>query len=209
MLLAVSIIALGWLLLPTLKRAPPTAALRPFGDERVFILLEDLVWEIGDSGLALTVPSGFVTDLASTPQALWSLGYTQNGPYGRAAIIHDWLYWTQPCSRGQADRLMLKAMQESAVDPTTVSQIFVAVSRFGSKAWQSNASERASGAFRVLPPEHRRPADPNQRWAEYRRQLSSSGIQEPHVPFDPRVCDLADRIAVPSVSPAPPPLTGG
>jgi len=52
-----------------------------------------MVWEVGvrGSGLFVTVPDGFVSDLASIPRWLhWALN-----PYDpctvKAAIIHDWL----------------------------------------------------------------------------------------------------------------------
>lgn len=36
------------------------------------------------------VPTGFPTDLASTPKFLWRW-FPPDGPWARAAIIHDWL----------------------------------------------------------------------------------------------------------------------
>lgn len=37
------------------------------------------------------IPKGFVSDLASVPQAFWSMGFSPNGPWVYAAIVHDWL----------------------------------------------------------------------------------------------------------------------
>src|SRR5437868_5810710 len=73
-----------------------------------------LRWEIGQSGVWIIVPSGFVHDKASIPPALQSLIH-KNGTYTRAAVIHDWLYWSQRCTRDEADNLLLIAMKESNV----------------------------------------------------------------------------------------------
>ena len=44
-------------------------------------------------------------------------GVTSSGntPYTRAAVIHDYLYWAQPCTREQSDNLLMIAMKESGV----------------------------------------------------------------------------------------------
>lgn len=39
----------------------------------------------------LYVPKGFVTDLASVPQMLWSFGLSPSGPWVPASVVHDWL----------------------------------------------------------------------------------------------------------------------
>ena len=40
-----------------------------------------------------------MTDYASIPSVLWSFGLSPHGLYSRAAVIHDYLYWTQLCTR--------------------------------------------------------------------------------------------------------------
>lgn len=42
----------------------------------------------------ITVPAGFVTDLASIPRLVWSF-YPPDGPWVKAAVVHDFLYYTQ------------------------------------------------------------------------------------------------------------------
>jgi len=64
-----------------------------------------------NSGDFITVPKGFVTDGASIPRIFWSIVGPPWGDYGYAAIVHDFLYHTQPCSRKEADRIFLEAMQ--------------------------------------------------------------------------------------------------
>lgn len=61
-----------------------------------------------------TVPVGFETDLASVPRLpfLFELcGMTSN----EAAVLHDWLYATQPVTRVQADCLLREASKVTGV----------------------------------------------------------------------------------------------
>ena len=41
---------------------------------------------------AVTVPAGFITDGASVPRAFWWLCAPVAGPFGEAALVHDWMY---------------------------------------------------------------------------------------------------------------------
>lgn len=57
-----------------------------------FEVTEPFTFEIGavGSGLAITVPAGYVTNYASVPRAfLWVLPV--NGRHGKAAVVHDYL----------------------------------------------------------------------------------------------------------------------
>ena len=67
---------------------------KPFVDGRNWIVRERLTYRIGISQDSLTVPVGFVTDLASIPPALQSF-IQQNGPSLLPAVVHDYLYWKQ------------------------------------------------------------------------------------------------------------------
>jgi hypothetical protein len=87
--------------------------LKPFTDSKDFMLVRDMVYVLGQTDISITVPKGFVTDFASGPKVLWSFGLSPHGKFSKAAIIHDYLYWTQGCSRQQSDVIMLIAMKES------------------------------------------------------------------------------------------------
>jgi len=64
---------------------------------------------------SMTVPAGFITDLASTPRWVGPL-LPPIGAYAPAAVIHDWLYATPTGgSRRDADRAFLAAMREAGV----------------------------------------------------------------------------------------------
>src|SRR5262245_61834039 len=83
------------------QQTPPSPLVRAFGDNKFWIVVENMEYIIGRTSDRIVVPKGFVTDFASIPQALWSLGLSPHGQYSRAAVIHDFLYWTQGCSRAQ------------------------------------------------------------------------------------------------------------
>lgn len=54
----------------------------------------------------ITVPKGFVTDLASTPRFLWPLYAPNDTKTIRPAILHDYMYRsTYKISRAQADSI--------------------------------------------------------------------------------------------------------
>lgn len=57
---------------------------------------KDIHWEMYDEGseVWLTVPKGFVTDLASVPRPLWWLLAPHGQPQVLAAVLHDYLYRT-------------------------------------------------------------------------------------------------------------------
>ena len=85
------------------------------------------------------VPQGFRTDLASTPRTVWK-AFPRWGPWSGAAIIHDWLYRTQPngISRYEADRIMLGLMKTDRVPYGEARMIYRAVREFGDTAWRNH-----------------------------------------------------------------------
>jgi len=152
-----------------------------------------LRWEIGESGVWVIVPSGFVHDKASIPPALQSLIH-KNGTYTRAAVIHDWLYWSQRCTRDQADNLLVIAMKESNVGWWDRRAVYRGVRVGGASAWNKNAQSRARGELRfnggMLP-------EGNMTWPQLRAALVAQGRKDP--PIDPRsdYCRFGDSQDVP------------
>jgi len=67
----------------------------------------------------VVVPAGFVTDLASIPTIFYSV-LRPDGIYAHAAVIHDYMYWTQAHSRIAADLVFKRAMEYLEVSPGTV-----------------------------------------------------------------------------------------
>ncbi len=152
---------------------PPV--LSPFADQSHWVLMEPLEYWILDTNLVITVPRGFVTDFASIPKAFCQF-LPSHGTYSRAAIVHDFLYWNQGCSRTQADRIMQIGMEESGVGESTRDTIHRAVRLGGGSAWRANQKERRAGTPRVVP-ETFFPIPDTITWEEFRKQLEQSGVR--------------------------------
>lgn len=74
-------------------------------------LLAPLKW----AGVAsITVPAGFITDLASLPRLVRPV-LDRNGLSRRAAVLHDWLYCLKTGGRADADKLFLEALKTEGV----------------------------------------------------------------------------------------------
>ncbi len=91
-------------------------------DAEDWLLLSQLRYQPATFPL-ITAPAGFITDFASTPQIVWSLGMPKSGEYDRAAVIHDLIYkfpgivpgyrFTKP----EADSIFDEAMGVLGVNP--------------------------------------------------------------------------------------------
>lgn len=152
---------------------PPQLA--PFGDSEWWVLTESIPTRIGVSSEIITVPKGFVTDLASIPRFFWAV-YPKTGPYMSAAVLHDYLYWDQRCARAEADRIFDIEMKSFGVNDTSRKLIFAAVSDFGEGAWRSNTGARTSGEPRLMPPLLlneflSQPFDSSQTWSLWRDRV--------------------------------------
>ncbi len=164
---------------------------RPFVDGRHWIVKQPLTYRIGVSNASVTVPVGFVTDFASIPQALQSI-IRQNGLYILPAVVHDYLYWKQTCTREQADQVLLLGMIENKVADVHRVAIHAAVRAAGSFAWDDNARERAARLIRILP-QDRMTITASTLWPDYRRQLAQQGVVDgPDTEVSTAFCARAD-----------------
>ena len=157
--------------------------LAPFGDGQDAVLMADLAYQIGNTTHVIVVPAGFVTDFASTPRAIWSV-LPPMGRYQLAAVVHDFLYWEQGCTREQADALLRVAMAESQVEPGKRDIIWRAVRSFGGSAWAANARAKGDGQPRIIP-QSALPIPALVTWAEYRAQLFGKGVRAVPSPASP------------------------
>lgn len=111
-------------------------------DGRTDRLLHDVVG-IFDFGVSLTryvtVKEGFITDWASVPRLFWRI-IPARGKYNKAAILHDWLYVTQPswCSRKEADQIFRAAMKHLGVETWKRNAMYMAVRVGGGVPWKRN-----------------------------------------------------------------------
>lgn len=88
----------------------------------------------------ITVPAGFVTNFASVPRVLWSI-FPPYSDYGKAAVVHDFLYCTEIKTRKRADKLFLEAMKISGVSMWKRHLIYRAVRLFGGPYYDSSEFE--------------------------------------------------------------------
>lgn len=163
------------------KIAPIEAVpMLPIGDNRNWIVTQPMSYRVGSTSDSVLVPTGFVTDYASIPSGLQSVIQVLD-LHLRPAIVHDYLYWTQACSRGQADSLLYIAMLEHHVAPREALRIWEGVrSPFGKQAWDSNRGERNQGLSRIVPVGFRRPRA-MENWREYRESIAAQ-LGPPHEP---------------------------
>jgi len=127
-------------------------------DGRRWKLIRTFVYEVGSKGSdkKIEVPAGFVTDFASSPPAIWWL-IPPWGKYGKAAILHDYLYLNhrylaqaqsfreeraagralnpKRVTREYADNVFREAMTVLGVAPWRVKLMYWGVRCFGWLAW--------------------------------------------------------------------------
>jgi hypothetical protein len=138
--------------------------------ERIYFLTRPIAWSpnLGQTYNRVEVPPGFVTDFASVPRAFWSF-LPPDGEYAYAAILHDYLYWTQNRPREEADDILKFAMEDLRVGSITTGAIYSAVRIGGSGAWDSNKQAKAAGEKRILKTD-KFPNDPTTRWEDFRKR---------------------------------------
>lgn len=95
-------------------------------------------------GYTICVPAGFITDMASVPQVLWAI-LPPDGPYGKAAVVHDYLYRTggrvdvspaHAFSKAESDLIFYQAMGELGVSWWRRQIMYRAVQIFGGSSFK-------------------------------------------------------------------------
>lgn len=113
----------------------------------ILIFVDDNLWMLGSdfsytdiTDVTYTAPAGMLTDLASIPLPLWNI----LPPFGRylgAAIIHDFLYQTQPVTKEKADHILAEAMDCAGVTHHIRQLIYDGVKFGGRSAWNKHTEE--------------------------------------------------------------------
>ncbi|HEU4881999.1 MAG TPA: DUF1353 domain-containing protein [Longimicrobium sp.] len=149
-------------------------AVRWFTDRpRQYVLLEPFKYVPPQGREPIVVPAGFVTDFASIPGPL-------QGAFGPSvhdlpALVHDYLYWRQSCSRTQADEVFYVALDAVGVSSVRRMMIRLGLTVGGPTAYRENARERREQLPRIVPAKYRE--IPMTTWERYRKELRSLHVQ--------------------------------
>lgn len=106
-----------------------------------------LVWDTGAE--VITVPTGFITDLASIPHLIdWLPNLDPNGLSRRPAALHDWLYGGDR-TRGKdyADHTLRAALLAEGMGNIGAFEYWYAVSKFGRSAWDGDNQDLRQDHF--------------------------------------------------------------
>lgn len=86
----------------------------------------------------IRIGAGFITDFASVPFFAWWL-IPKWGKYGKAAVVHDYLYQYGALGRKRADDVFREAMGILGVVPWRRFLMYWAVRLFGWMAWKKES----------------------------------------------------------------------
>lgn len=161
-------------------------AVRWFTDQpRQYVLLEPFKYVAPVSGEVIVVPAGFVTDFASIPGPL----QRAFGPsiHDLPAVVHDYLYWRQSCSRTQADEIFYVALQRVGVSRMDRFWIHMGLMARGEAAYKENALNRRDRLPRIVPATDLE--IPYTTWERFRSELRRRQVGlDPPDPKPPAYC---------------------
>ncbi|HEY0019370.1 MAG TPA: DUF1353 domain-containing protein [Longimicrobium sp.] len=156
-------------------------AVRWFTDRpRQYVLTEAFKYVPPLSREPIIVPAGFVTDFASIPGLVQPLF----GPsvHDLPALVHDFLYWRQSCSREQADDVFYTALNVMGVSKARRVGIHLGLILGGPSAYRRNKRERNEQLPRIVPPSSLQ--IPVTTWTDFRKELRRQRV--PLDPLDPK-----------------------
>ncbi len=108
----------------------------PMKDGRNWKLVKSFNYHFGSqhSRFIIKVPKEFITDFASVPRFLWGwIPYW--GKWGKASVIHDYLYHTHQVERSIADAIFYEAMLVEGTNSKVARLMYYAVRLGGWLAW--------------------------------------------------------------------------
>lgn len=124
-----------------------------FQDDSRFRLTEPFEFRSDRLMAIFKVPVGFITDFASVPRVLWNV-LPPTGRYGKAAVIHDYLYQTRGLSslpgrelvsRADADNVLMEGMTVLGVGRFTRWAVYSGIRLGGWAAWDRYRRELNDG----------------------------------------------------------------
>lgn len=119
--------------------------LTPLSDGRNWKLLSPLLYcvDAASEGEILTIPTDFVTDLASVPRTLWNI-YPPFGVYDSPSVLHDYGYRNggvyvgakKVYTKADVDNLFRDSMKACGVGLITRNILYTAVKLFGQRSFK-------------------------------------------------------------------------
>lgn len=125
-----------------------------FIDGEFWRLTDELSFYTSDLEYTIVVPKGFLTDFASIPRWAWPIIGHPTGPYGCAAVVHDWIYALSapellgylnsyvdldpPLSRKEGDQMFLDGMEVLGIEWWRKTLMYSAVRVGGNGGWGEN-----------------------------------------------------------------------
>jgi hypothetical protein len=143
-----------------------------FADGKYEYLERPVPFDAPRTQLHGVIPRGFVTDGPSIPMAARSI-IPKDGRYAQAAVVHDYLYWEQPCSQEVADNVMFELMEANEVPWGERNSIYETLRLTGHKAWEKNRRDRNSGLPRYVPERWIGRIPPSTDWSVFENYLTS------------------------------------
>lgn len=110
-------------------------------DGQNYKVLQEFDFASEEAERIIRVPAGFVTDFASVPRFFWRV-LPPTGQYGKAAVIHDYLYRTHSAPKDVADRVFLEGMLVLDVPAWKARVMYAAVHVFGGPAYNAHSDEQ-------------------------------------------------------------------
>jgi cytochrome oxidase assembly protein ShyY1 len=113
-----------------------------------WVLIAPLIYETG-AGEKIIIPRGFITDLASIPQALRSL-IDVNGISRSPAVLHDYLYCLQDREREPVDALFVEALYSRGATRLQAETYYFGVRIGGQCGWDNRAGHGLVPGFDIV-----------------------------------------------------------
>jgi len=107
-------------------------------NNKLWQLLEDFKIQIDD--MVVVVPAGFLTNGASVPRMFWWLCPPLAGPFGDAAVVHDYMYFKNSkwSDRKQADQFLYQIGRTHGATWLQAQLVYRAVRIFGGSYWKQD-----------------------------------------------------------------------
>ncbi len=165
--------------------------LKKFKDN-MWVTLSDLKFEFGEEPhrISIIVPAGFVNDTTSM------MGLKNKKFLNNSSILHDYLYWVQPCKGEIGFKVANKIMKQTIKINLSRGLAFIAkasVQALGRKAWKNNAELKKSGhtrfATKFIKNEYWKEIEKSS-WESFLKTNNLKQVDQDNIINDPSVCDV-------------------